>query len=144
MLAESTSIFPAQLAAYWRTKDIESIIVTMRPDAPDSLPDGTRVIRSGGYETKQTRLAARVMSPLLYRLERTVPYFKKRFTRITGVNSDTELRLPYFASYVVNAWPLARAALMQQPRFVFGHEVVTYGPATALCRGVPRIIFPWG
>lgn len=144
MLAESTSIFPALLAAYWHTKDIESMIVTMRPDAPDRLPDGTRVIRSSDYETRTMRGTVRVTSPLLYRLERTVPYFKKRFTRRTGVSGDTELWLPYFASYAINAWPLARAALAQQPRFVFGHEVLTYGPATALCRGVPRIIFPWG
>jgi glycosyltransferase involved in cell wall biosynthesis len=54
------------------------------------------------------------------------------------------LWLPYFAGWVTAAWPTLRAAKAQRPRFVFGQEVTTYGLPTALCRGVPRIIFPWG
>ena len=145
MLGESTSFFPAQLASYWRSKGIEVVLVTHRPDAGATLEDGTPVVRSRKYETRTTRaITGTLMNPVLTRMERLVPRFKNRFTRITGVSADTELWLPYFAEYVTAAWPTSRAALAQQPRFVFGHEVITYGLATAFCRGVPRIIFPWG
>jgi glycosyltransferase involved in cell wall biosynthesis len=145
MLCDYTSIFPAQLATYWRSKGIEAVLVTDRSDAPPALPDGTRIVRSCEYETRLTRtVARRVMSPILYRLENTVPRFKRRFTRITGVSTDTQLWMPNFVTFLTGAWPTARAALAQRPRFVFGHEATSYGPATALCRGVPRIIFPWG
>ena len=145
MLGESTSIFPAQLAAYWRSRGLDVALVTHRSDAAANLPDGTPVIRSVEYETRVTRtLTRRVMSPVLSRIEKTAPLFKQRFSRITGANADSELWLPYFADYVAQAWPTMRAARSQRPRFVFGHEVTTYGLPTALCLGVPRIIFPWG
>ena len=145
MLCDPTSIFPAHLTAYWRSKGIEVVFVTDGRDAPPALPDGTRVVRSCDYETPLMRkVTRRLLSPVLYRLEKTVPRFKERFTRNTGVSADTELWMPGFMSSVTSAWPTARAALAQRPRFVFGHEVTAYGPATALCRGVPRILFPWG
>lgn len=145
MLGEPTSLFPRQLAAYWRSKGHEVLLITHKPDAASSLPDGTPVIRSCEYQTRFTRIATeRLISPILYRMERLVPHFKKRFNRITGVSAETELWLPYFADYVAAAWPTARAAQAQHPRFVFGHEVTTYGLPTAFCRGVPRVLFPWG
>ena len=145
MLGESTSFFPAQLAEYWRSKGLEVVLITHRRDAKPTLPDGTPVIDSYKHETRSTRIFTNhLLTPALRLLERLVPRFKQRFTRITGVSADTELWLPYFADYVSAAWPTSRAALAQHPRFVFGHEVTTYGLATALCRGVPRIIFPWG
>lgn len=145
MLCDHTSIFPAQLAAYWRSKGIEVVLVTKNADAPPALPDGTRVVRSLDYETPLMRkLTRRLICPILYRLEKTVPRFKARFTRVTGVSTETELWMPHFMSEVTSALPAAKAALAERPRFVFGHEATAYGPATALCRGVPRIIFPWG
>src|SRR5215213_952863 len=145
MLGESTSFFPAQLASYWRSKGINVVLVTHRADALPTLPDGTPVVRSRDYETRMTHAATRhVMNPVLWRMERLMPRFKQRFERVTGVSADTELWLPYLAAYVNAAWPTVRAARAQHPRFVFGHEVTTYGLPTALCRGVPRIIFPWG
>lgn len=145
MLGDSTSFFPAQLASCWRSKGIDVVMVTHRYDAEPALPDGTPVVKSRDYETRMTRgVTGRLMSPVLTRAERLVPRFRDRFTRITGVSADTELWLPYFAEYVTVAWPTVRAVRAQRPRFVFGHEVTSYGLATALCRGVPRIIFPWG
>src|SRR5438105_3974146 len=109
MLCEYTSIFPALLATYWRSKGIEVVLVTDRRDAPPALPDGTRIVRSCDYETRLTRtLARRVMSPVLYRLEKTIPRFKQRFTRITGASADTELWVPNFVTYVTGAWPTER------------------------------------
>ena len=145
MLGDSTSIFPAQLAAYWRSKGIEVVLVTHRREALSSLPEGPSIVRSCDYETRLMRsVTYRIMNPVLYRLERTVPRFKQKFAKTTGLDADTEFRLPYFAAYVTAAWPTTRAAMAQRPRFVFGHEVTTYGLPTALCRGLPRIIFPWG
>lgn len=145
MLCDYTSIFPAQLATYWRSKGMEVVLVTDHKDAPPSLPDGTRIVRGCEYETPLNRtVARRLMAPIVYRLENRVPRFKKKFTQATGASTETQLWMPNFASFLTGAWPLSRAALAQRPRFVFGHEAISYGPATALCRGVPRIIFPWG
>ena len=145
MLGEATSYFPAQLAAHWRSKGIEVVLITHGSDAASALPDGTRIVRSREHETRMTRaITRRMIDPVVSRMETLVPYFKKRFTRVTGVSADTELWLPYLVGYVSAAWPTARAARAQHPRFVFGHEVTTYGLPTALCRSVPRIIFPWG
>ena len=145
MLGESTSFFPAQLAACWRAKGMEVVLVTHRLDAARALADGTRVVRSCEYETRVTRgVTAGLINPVVSRLERLVPRYKQRFEQRTGVSADTELWLPHFANYVNAAWPTVRAALAQRPRFVFGHEVTTYGLPTALCSSVPRIIFPWG
>lgn len=145
MLGESTSFFPRQLAACWRAKGMEVLLVTHGPDPSTQLPDGTRVVHSSEYETRVTRaVTGGLINPVASRLERLVPRFRRRFERITGVSADTELWLQHFASYVNAAWPSVRAARAQKPRFVFGHEVTTYGLPTALCRDVPRIIFPWG
>lgn len=145
MLGESTSLFPAQLATYWRSKGIDVVLVTHNRDASPTLADGTRIVRSSDFETRLTRAVRQwLLNPILHRLERTVPRFRRRFERLTGVSGDTELWLRYFADYVTAAWPTMRAAKAQRPRFVFGHEVTTYGLSTALCRGLPRIIFPWG
>lgn len=51
---------------------------------------------------------------------------------------------PTFACPIPRAGAVARRALALRPRFVFGMEVFQYGLATALCRGVPRILMPWG
>jgi glycosyltransferase involved in cell wall biosynthesis len=145
MLCDSTSIFPAALASYWRAKGLEVLLVTQDSNAPDALADGTRILRSCDYENSLTRtVKRRLMAPVLYRLEGTVPRFKSRFSRITGVSADSELFMPEFAGNVAGAWTVAKAALAQRPRFVMGHEVTSYGLATALCRGVPRVVFPWG
>lgn len=145
MLGESTSLFPKQLAAYWRSKGLDVVLVTQGPQPFPALPDGTRVVSSREHESRATRaVTRRIIYPALAHLERLVPRFRDRFTRITGVSGDSELRLPFFAEYISSAWPTYRAAKALQPRFVFGHEVTTYGLPTALCRGVPRIVFPWG
>src|SRR5437773_12385820 len=106
MLGESTSLFPAQLAAFWRSKGIEVVLVTHRRDALPALSDGTRIVRSCEHETRLTRTVARwLMNPVLHGLERMVPRFKRRFTRMTGVSGKTELWLSSLAEYVTAAWP---------------------------------------
>lgn len=145
MLAESTSFFPAQLATYWRSKGTQVVLITHGSDPAETLPDSTPIVHSREHETRTTRaITAGMINPVVSRMERLVPRFKKRFIRITGLSPTTELWLPYFADYVNAAWPTVRAVRAQRPSFVFGHEVTTYGLPTALCRGVPRIIFPWG
>src|SRR6266540_2809928 len=92
MLGNSASIFPAQLAAYWRSKGIQVVLVTHERDAPPSLPDGTPVVRTCEYETRLMRsFTHRVLKPILHRMERVAPRFKQRFSRATGMGPDTEL-----------------------------------------------------
>src|SRR5215510_13842088 len=91
MLGESTSFFPAQLAAYWRSKGIEVVLVTHGPNAHTALADGTPVVQSRAHETRLMRtVTARVMNPVLWRMERLMPHFKERFTRTTGMSLDSE------------------------------------------------------
>ncbi len=116
MLCEPSSVFPAHLAAYWRATGMDVVLVTHRQDAQSSLPDGTPIVRSSEHESKWSRrIRRRLMNPLLYRLERTVPRFKQRFTRITGAPADSELRMPFFAEFVASAWPTAQAAQALRP-----------------------------
>ena len=51
---------------------------------------------------------------------------------------------PSFAVPISRAKIVARRVLSLRPRFVFGMEVFQYGLATAMCKGVPRILMPWG
>jgi hypothetical protein len=77
---------------------MEVVVITHGANAASSLPDGTPVVHSKKYETRTTRvLNGQVLSPLLSQMERLVPHFKSRFTRVTGVSNDTELWLPSFA-----------------------------------------------
>ncbi|MGH7199789.1 MAG: glycosyltransferase family 4 protein, partial [Planctomycetaceae bacterium] len=50
----------------------------------------------------------------------------------------------YWVDHFWDAFAIARAVRALRPRFVFAQEASSYGFAAALCRRVPRIVFPWG
>jgi glycosyltransferase involved in cell wall biosynthesis len=68
---------------------------------------------------------------------------RRRFSEQTGFASPQRWET-MFLPHVLNGWRVARAAQRLNPLFVFGHEVTSYGLATAWVSGAPRILFPWG
>jgi glycosyltransferase involved in cell wall biosynthesis len=143
MLSTADSIFPAILADAWRKRGLEVVVVTCG-ERGNWLPPDVRVIRSGESSGPWSRWAWRAASRLLSPVERILARLgRRRFRRNTGRDApeawEWQVLQPSLAS-----GPLARTVLAQRPRFVFGQEAAAYGLATARCRGVPRILFPWG
>jgi glycosyltransferase involved in cell wall biosynthesis len=144
-LAAANSLFPRQLAEFWRAKGVRTALVTR--DLPD--PESERafdvvltrndVMPRGAHGWLRARLIQ-----LSHLLERAlVAPFRSSYHRRTG-RPRSEGWYPWFVGPLIDSGPLARAALSLDPLFAFGHEVTSYGPAVARCRGVPKILFPWG
>ncbi len=143
MLGPADSVFPHILAEAWRKRGWEVHIVTMSP-RQQWLQGGTAVIGPFDWREVEKRWPRRMARPWLLRLERAlVAMGRQRFRRVTGKDAPETWEWS-----VVDAWLaaplLAQAALALEPRFVFGHDAAVYGTATALCKRVPRILFPWG
>jgi len=143
MLSTADSIFPAILAEAWRKRGLEVVVVTCG-ERGNWLPPDVRVIRSGESDRPWSRLACRAASRLLSPAERILARLgRRRFRRNTGRDAPEAWEWQVLQPTITSG-SLARTVLAQRPRFVFGQEAAAYGLATARCRGVPRILFPWG
>lgn len=143
MLGDPESLFPRQLASYWRSLGMEVVIISWNPGQNEILPDGTRIIRSSEFKATGVHRWSRGMFKALSYVERlVVPLFRHRYRKITGRGGKP------WASYLIpflrEAFPVVRAVRSMKPRFVFGHEVSTYGIPTVFCKEVPKILLPWG
>lgn len=144
ILGDSGSLFPGALAGEWKARGLDVRLVTTRLRGPDVLPNGVPVIRSRPYQPVMTDFLFRRMKRLLGLAERAGERLRRaHYARVTGIPRAGAGEW-LFAEQWRHSYGRARAALAQNPRFVFGHEASTYGLATAWCRGVPRILFPWG
>ncbi len=145
MLGEPTILFPRQLAEQWRRRGLETYIVTRRPGQDAETSAGTPIRRSTDHQTRFETWFINAAGPLLYKAEgRYVRRHQAQYARRFGREALENLYYPRFVYHVLNARPLVRTVYSLRPAFVFGHEVNTYGVATALCRNIPRILFPWG
>lgn len=143
MLGNADSIFPRHLASYWRSLGMDVVIVTWNQGQSETLPDGTRIIRSCEFQTPGTHRWSRQMFNVFQSIERLiVPLFRHRYRKKTGRLGEPWV--PYLIPFLREAFPVVRAVRSLKPQFVFGHEVSTYGIPTAFCKGVPKILFPWG
>jgi glycosyltransferase involved in cell wall biosynthesis len=142
-LGPANSIFPAILADAWRRRGWDVSLVSSSPRShwlPEDVPvQGLGAFR-GDLDSASKRLARR----LLRRVERVmVAASKRRFRRVTGTSGPAA-----WECQVIDTWAagpvLAQLALSSKPAFVLAHDAAAYGPALALCQGVPRILFPWG
>lgn len=116
-------------------------MVTDRLDGPRVLPDGTRIVSALDDPTPTERITYRIMGGLLDRAWKASRWVERgRHARVEARAGEC----PTFACPIPRAGAVARRALSLRPRFVFGMEAFQYGMATALCRGVPRILMPWG
>lgn len=145
-LADSDSIFPRLLSEEWRKRGYDVSVVTAYRQNYSALPDGSPVVCADDHETRlEGALKRRLVLPLLRRLEGSVPRYRKRFEHVTGIGQDTwQPCFATFANNLAQAPSMKRACMALRPRFVIGHEVTSYGVPTVLCKGVPRILFPWG
>lgn len=142
-LGSASSIFPRQLARAWRARGLASVLVTRAHEGVGVEEDDLPIVPAAAPGVA-ARAVRRVCRPALVPLERLAARLGRRhYRRSTGYQAPS----PWEWRFLDTMWEtpgLVRAALAQRPRFVFGHEVTAYGPATARCRGVPRILFPWG
>ncbi len=142
-LGPADSIFPAILAEAWRQRGWDVAVVSSSP-AGHWLPKDVPVSGVGAFRGDLDHVARRLARRLLRRVERIlVAAGRRRFRRITGKPEPAG-----WECRVIDTWAsgpaLAKLAMSLSPTFVFGHDAAAYGPALALCRGVPRILFPWG
>jgi len=141
ILGDGRSIFPCELAAIWRNHGRRVILVTDRP--PSTQIKGVSVVDSRRFRRRCTRWM-RVANPILRCIERALPrLYIRRYQKRTG-RMQPESWEWYWVDHFWDSFSRARAVLAQRPSFVFGNEATGYGLATALCRGVPRILMPWG
>lgn len=143
LLADSGSLFPKELAMEWQRRGLKVSLVTSTPQASAELIPGVPIVDSRSFRRPYLR-AFRAVNPLLRYLERKVPEWNREHYRSKTGRIEPEPWEWYWVDHFWDAFSRARAALALRPRFVFGHEAHTYGFATAMCRGVPRVIFPWG
>lgn len=143
ILGNAQSLFVRQLAETWRGGGRDVVIVTETQNIPDTAPEGVRIVNSHDYRHRSLRFL-RVINPALRFAERTMPRLMiRRYQKRTG-RQVIEPWEWYWVDHFWDSWCRARAAMSCRPAFVFGQESSSYGLATSLCKGVPRILFPWG
>lgn len=143
-LANAESIFPHLLARAWARRGLESVIVSATP--PRRLPPeaGTAAIVDASIGGSRIGLAGRRAAKALLTAARGLrPESNEAFRAQTGLAAPQPWER-FLVPHIVNGIRVAGAARRLSPLFVLGHEVVAYGYATARCRGVPRVLFPWG
>ena len=142
ILGDSESLFVQSLALNWHSRGMEVVVVTRRTECPPFCPD-IRVVAANKFRTWWMR-PLRVFNPVLRWLERYWPKWTLvRYQRVTGKSAPE----PWEHFWVDGFWDAmccSRAVESEQPDFVFGQEAAAYGFATARCRNVPRVLFPWG
>ena len=131
------SIFVRQLATEWRRRGADVVVVKLRGD-DGALPDGTPVL-SGEREAGGLNVSRRLAGRCLHEVWRF--HSRLRHRRYSGAD---EGELPSFVDPLILGPLAARRAQRLHPAFVFGQEAFSHGVATALCRGIPRILMPWG
>ena len=137
------TIWLKELASRWRSRGIPTVAVTYRWSGGRSLPDGTPVLSSFEHESNWNKKQLSALNLSLRQIERVAHVVeKKRYSRVmvpAGRNDYISVAEP-----IVSGISISRLVRSLKPRFVYGHEVSTYGLATALCRGFPRVLQPWG
>ncbi len=137
ILGSPDSIFVRQLSAEWRRRGADVVIVKLRGE-DGALPDGTPVL-SGEREAGGLSLSRRLAGRCLHEVWRF--HSRLRHRRYSGAD---EGGVPSFVDPLILGPLAARRARRLHPAFVFGQEAFSHGVATALCRGFPRILMPWG
>lgn len=143
ILGNAQSLFVQQLASTWRQRGLDVVIVTEPQCYPPTAPEGVRIVNSHDHRRRGFRWL-RAINPALRYAERTLPRIQlRRYQERTGRRNPESWEW-YWVDNYWDSFCRARAAMACRPAFVFGQEASSYGLATAMCEGVPRILFPWG
>jgi glycosyltransferase involved in cell wall biosynthesis len=136
-------VFTRELAAAWQARGYPVAVVAPHAFGRAALPEGAPIIESASHHTVLGKWYWAHWWRRLVRWEETLArWCAPRFERIMG-----RPPVPWEAAFATNVWNAfgtARAALALRPRLVFGLEATGFGLATAFCRGVPRVLMPWG
>ena len=144
LIGPLSTIWLKELASCWRSRGIPTVAVTYRIwNGTRSLPDGTPVLSSFEYESNWNRRQSSALNFTLRQIERVAHAVeKKRYSRVmVPAGRDDYISL---AEPIVFGISISRLVRSLKPRFVYGHDASISGLATALCRGFPRILQPWG
>ena len=106
------------------------------------LQDGTPVMSSGGQESPLRKRVYSALEWLLWQVESRI-YARQRQRYEAAMGSETSYR-PFASPWTVDALSISRFVRALRPQFICGQEVFAYGLATSLCRGIPRLLMPWG
>lgn len=143
ILGNAQSLFVRQLAETWKSRGWDVVVITEPQNIPEFFADGVQIVNSHDYRRQSFRWL-RVVNPILRFVERTIPRLMlRRYQKRTG-RRTIEAWEWYWVDNFWDSWCRARAAKACRPAFVFGQEASSYGLATAWCKGIPRILFPWG
>lgn len=141
ILGNAQSMFPHQLAAQWRSYGIDVRIVSHWPFTVDVPNDETPVLDGREAGSLMRRVAARVATAALRRIEK--PLLKWQADRARRAVGQYQ-RVFGTSQFIGFALSLPALVHSLNPQFVFGMEAFSYGLSTARCSGVPRILQPWG
>ena len=136
IIGNPDSLFPRQLAAEWEVRGIKTIIVAANSRDAKQLPPATNILYVSDFESSLVRYLYSMLGRFLYLVERGI-------RRLFRENMSQKGRRLIYPS-VVDGFRISRFVRSLNPVFVFGQEAFSYGFATALCYGFPRILFPWG
>lgn len=142
LLGSADSLFVGQLAGVFRGRGREVRVISLQPRGP-ALPDDVELI-DARPRSLLARGGFRLIRPLAHFVERTwMERSLPRFQAVTGKERPDVWEWALW-DQLEHAWRLSRLALACRPRCVIGQEIAGYGVPTVLCRGVPRILQPWG
>lgn len=141
ILGNAQSIFPHQLAAQWRSYGIDVRIVSHWPFTLDVPDDATPILDGRTEGSLMRRAAARVATAALRRIEKPLLHWQADRARRAVGHYQRVFGTSQFIGFALSLPALVRSL---NPQFVFGMEAFSYGLSTARCRGIPRILQPWG
>jgi glycosyltransferase involved in cell wall biosynthesis len=137
-VASASSVFPAILDADWTRRGLKTALVTC-----DQIPSNYVYKELHRLSQSPSFFFSKITLPLNLLQSWALHRNQAKFTRITGLDQRNEWEGTVIEQNQF-AWRLARQVMELRPRFVFGQEIFAHGLPVALCRGIPRILFPWG
>lgn len=144
IIGNPASLFPKELASYWRSFGLDVVIVTRNWGRGKELSDGTQILPSAEYETPVLSKAIEETRKLLVQIEHQLLKLEPdRYITALGEKTLDPYR-PSFVDPIINSISIPNLVNLLKPCFVFGQEAFYYGLATALCDKCPRILMPWG
>lgn len=135
------SLFATNLAAEWRKKGLEVVIISFDGDARSGMMvDGTYVLALSDYEPKWAKLIRYGPLAQISRLENRI--FSRRTNTLRILETDPYQPASRFVGFGISVCNLVKRL---QPSFVFAQQVVRFGFAAALChRHYPVFAMPYG